>query len=91
MTQVLKNLSANLILLRELDNISLEDMISKTGLSDYEQIEKGEKDPTLTELCAISKALSISIDHMIVDENANLFFEDANYGNIDRCQVRSQG
>ncbi len=91
MTDIQKNLKANLELLRELGDISVEDMVKKTGLEDYEKIENGDVDPTLSQLVAISNALDISIDHMIVDAGANLFFKDANYGNIDRCQVRSQG
>lgn len=91
MTDIQKNLKENLTLLRNLKDISVEDAAKNTGLENYAAIENGDVEPTLNQLVAISKAFEISIDHMIVDAGANLFFEDANYGNIDRCQIRSQG
>lgn len=84
------NLKHNLRILREIHDLSVCDVAKKTDCTDYELIEKGEKEPTVLQLILLSDLYDIDMDKIVRSPLTNFIFKDAHYECIDKGRISTR-
>ncbi|MBQ8533603.1 MAG: helix-turn-helix transcriptional regulator [Clostridia bacterium] len=90
MIDIKNALKHNLRILREIFDLSVEDVAQKIGAADYAEIEKGEKEPSVLELLALADLYNIDMDKIVRRPLTNFFFRDAHYDCIDKGRISTR-